>query len=222
MGPMSGSHLLGLQAVLHATDPLDQREAWAVFVREHSELLLRVARRMGGGHDAAMDRYAFVLESLQQDDFRRLRCYFADGERKFSTWLTVVVRRLCLDHHRHRYGRPQGETAASAQRRAERRNLVDLVSDELSLGALSAPGSDDPDLEIRRNEVSRALECALACLPASERLILRLRFEDDLSVPEIARATSAGSPFRLYRRIDRLLRDLKAALEESGIDDASP
>lgn len=52
-----------------------------------------------------MDRYAHVLDKLQVDDFRRLRTFVADGRGKFTTWLTVVVRRICLDHHRQRYGR---------------------------------------------------------------------------------------------------------------------
>ena len=46
---------------------------------------------------------------------------------------------------------------------------------------------------------------ALARLEAEDRLILRLRFEEGLSVPEVARVLHLGSPFRLYRRIDRIL-----------------
>ena len=211
-----------LGSLLSATSAADKERTWAAFVQEHSDLVLRVARRMGGDHDAAMDRYAFVLEALRGDDYQRLRAYFDDGQRKFTTWLTVVVRRLCLDHHRHRYGRPQGERAASAERHAERRNLVDLIGNELALSTLAAPEGDDPDLELRRKDVRAALEAALAELATSDRLVLRLRFEDGLSVPEIARATSAGSPFRLYRRIDAVLAGLREALRSGGIDSAVP
>jgi RNA polymerase sigma factor (sigma-70 family) len=211
-----------LRELLTAPDLADRERAWAAFIEEHSDLVLRVARRIGGDHDVMMDRYAFVLEALRRDEYQRLRAYLADERGQFTTWLAVVVRRLCLDHHRQRYGRPQGEAVASAERHAERRNLVDLISDELAVRALAAPGGDDPDLELRQKDVRVALEAALAQLTPSERLVLRFRFEEGLSVPEIARITSAGSPFRLYRRINGLLVRLRESLRGAGIYDASP
>ena len=211
-----------LGSLLSATNAADREMAWAAFVQEYSDLVLRVARRMSGDHDSVMDRYAFVLEALRRDDCQRLRVYSADNRGQFATWLIVVVRRLCLDHHRHRYGRPQGERVASAERHAERRNLVDLIGDELAVRALAAPEGDDPEIELRQKDVREALEAALAQLTPGDRLVLRLRFEEDLSVPEIARATSAGSPFRLYRRINGLLERLRETLRGAGIEDASP
>jgi len=91
-------------------------EAWAEFVRQHSRLLLHVARSFGGDHDAAMDRYTYVLEQLRQDDLRRLRTYSADGRSEFSTWLVVVAQRLCMDYYRAKYGRlrAEGEDASHA------------------------------------------------------------------------------------------------------------
>ena len=86
----------------------DAEPAWAAFLSKHSGLLLHVARSLGGDDDAAMDRYAFMLDALRRDGCLRLRGYVADGRSQFSTWLIVVARRLCLDEYRHRYGRPQG------------------------------------------------------------------------------------------------------------------
>jgi hypothetical protein len=59
-------------------------------------------------------RYAYILEKLQDEDFRRLRGYVADGRAEFSTWLAVVTRRLCEDFRRQRYGRPQSHTTEVA------------------------------------------------------------------------------------------------------------
>jgi RNA polymerase sigma factor (sigma-70 family) len=211
-----------LQALLDASDPAGTERAWAAFLDEQSELLIRVARSVGGSHDAVMDRYAFILDALRKDDCRRLRAFLPDGQRKFTTWLIVVVRRLCRDEHRHRYGRPQGESPASVERHQARRKLVDLIGDELAVASLPASGSDDPDLGLRREELTAALSGALERLTPSERLLLRLRFEEGLSVPEIARTTSAGSPFPVYRRIDAILRCLRDALHAAGVEDSVP
>jgi RNA polymerase sigma factor (sigma-70 family) len=211
-----------LQALLSAADPAAQESAWAAFLEAHSRLVFHVARSLGGDHDAVMDRYAFVLEALRRDGFRRLRGYCADATGKFSTWLIVVVRRLCLDHHRQRYGRTQSESRSALDQRAERRQLEDLVGEELALASLESPPDQIPDEAFSRVELRRGLERALAGLDVSDRLILRLRFEDDCSVPEIARLLGEDSPFRLYRRLDRILADVRRSLQAAGIEDSVP
>lgn len=211
-----------LQSLLSAPDAEARDSAWAAFLEEHSGLVLHVARSMGGDHDAVMDRYAFVLEALRRDDFRRLRGYLADGSGRFTTWLIVVVRRLCLDHHRHRYGRTQSESRASLDQRAGRRQLEDLLGEELRLAALESPADQAPDEALSGAELRRGLERALASLDSADRLILRLRFEDERSIPEIARLLGEESPFRLYRRLDRILAAVRRKLQAVGIEDSIP
>ena len=86
-----------LTALFAARDPAEQARAWSAFLKTHSRVMMHAARVLGSDYDAMMDRYTFALEQLRQDDFRRLRAYVADGRGKFTTWLTVVVRRLALD-----------------------------------------------------------------------------------------------------------------------------
>jgi RNA polymerase sigma factor (sigma-70 family) len=211
-----------LRSLLSAADENARASAWEEFLREYSGVLLHAARALGGEHDAVMDRYAFVLDALRKEDCRRLRGYVTDGHGKFTTWLIVVARRLCLDEHRHRYGRVQGESSASRDQQLERRNLADLLGNELDLLALEAPAAESPDEALLRAERRTALERALAALEPSDRLLLRMRFEDDLSVPEIARLLGKGSPFRFYRRLDKLLGTLRSTLRGGGVDDAHP
>src|SRR5258707_5460889 len=94
-----------LAQLLNASDSPTRDAAWEAFLTTHSRLLLHTARSLNRDHDAAMDGYAYVLEALRESDYRRLRAYAADGRSKFSTWLVVVTRRICLDFHRRRYGR---------------------------------------------------------------------------------------------------------------------
>jgi len=201
----------------------DTREsAWEKFLDLHSGLLLHVARSLGGDHDAMMDRYSYVITALRQNDFRRLRGYVPSAAGRFTTWLMVVVRRLCYDHHRVRYGRLQGESEGATENHRERRQLTDLIGDEIALGALPDRVEQGVDESLQADELKAALQNALARLEPSDRLVLRLRFEDGLSVPEITRLLRLESPFRLYRRIDRLLLELRTMLQAVGIRDPAP
>ena len=62
-----------------------------------------------------------------------------------------------------------------------------------------------------------ALAPAVRALSDQDRLILRLRFQDDLGVADIARALHLDQK-PLYRRFESLLRRLRDALETAGID----
>jgi len=211
-----------LQALLACNDDLDRERAWSAFLDAHSALILHVARSLGGNHDAVMDRYLHVIQALRDDDCRRLRAYSADARGRFASWLLVVARRLCFDQHRARYGRPQSEADASVARRGERRQLVDLVGSEMQVEWLEASGEGSPEEECRRRELRNTLEGALAQLSAGERLLLRLRFEDGVSVPEIARLMGEAAPFAMYRRLDKVLARLRTALTAAGVEDSAP
>ena len=171
---------------------------------------------------SVMDAYAYVLERLRADDCHRLRDYAPDGRTKFTTWLVVVARRLCLDLLRRRYGRPPPASAGGdpAVQRAVRRRLVDLVAgadpDEIA-------GPDaDPTQSLNAADVSRTLTLATSRLDADDRLLLKLRFDDDLSAPEIARLLGLPTPFHVYRRLIFLFGELRGALRERGIHGAEP
>lgn len=210
-----------LESLLGAGTPDDRAIKWAAFLEHCSPALLHAARAMGGGHDLVMDRYTFIIDALERDDFRRLRCYLTEGRGALTTWLLVVARRLCFDHHRHRYGRAQANGDAAVARRSARRQLTDLLGSELGLAKLE--GSDArPDEQVQRAERDSALTEALRRLDPADRLLLRLRFAEDLSAGEIARVLDRSSPFVIYRRIDKLLVSLRAELMEKGVSDSVP
>jgi RNA polymerase sigma factor (sigma-70 family) len=212
---------LALEALLATPDDVARKQAWADFLAGCSDVLLRVARIMGGDDDAVMDRYAYILDALSRDNYRRLRAYANDGKSSFDTWLAVVARRLCMDEYRNRYGRVQSPSEATVARHAARRNLSDLVGNELGLEELIATTDATPDAALEQKEWRSTLDAALAQLEPEDRVILRLRFEDDVSVPEIARLLGLGSPFALYRRLNRILTTVRKALVAAGVYDAA-
>lgn len=211
-----------LSALFGVADPAARDAAWRRFVETHSRLLLYAARSIDRNHDAAMDAYAFVLEQLQRDDFRRLRVYAADDRGKFSTWLVLVARRLCLDHVRQRYGRRQSEDAQSHEAHETRRRLLDHVAEEVDVAEIANEGNRDAEMRVRVEELREALAEALAALAPADRLLIKLRFQDALSVPEIARILEAPTPFHIYRRLNAVLARLRAGLARRGVKDPDP
>jgi RNA polymerase sigma factor for flagellar operon FliA len=89
------------------------------------------------------------------------------------------------------------------------------------------PAADaPPDSELERYEAAeaaraaaRALARAIIRLPAQDQLILRMRFQDCLTTADIARALHLEQK-PLYRRIERLLLELRGCLERDGLTEA--
>ncbi len=220
----SGAQLKGaehpgaLGRLLVAPDADAQAEAWDGFVAKHSALLLRVAGSMGGGRDETMDRYAFVLERLRQDDFHRLRAYCPDNRAKFTTWLVVVARRLCLDQYRERYGRASSDESSARETVITRRRLQDLLGADPEFVQIADPSIPHPVDAMQSVTDGTVLHRALATLGPEDRLLLRLRFEDDLPAREIASLLRFPTPFHVYRRVNALLSALRLRLTNAGVE----
>jgi len=70
--------------------------------------------------------------------------------------------------------------------------------------------NQDPELEASRSEYLAALRSALGHVSKQERLLIRLRFEQELTLEQIARLTRLGNP----RTIQILLQKAVAAMRE--------
>lgn len=89
------------------------------------------------------------------------------GEAEFSTWLYRMVVNVCLDIARARRG-----DAASA--------------DRTRLEAVAATGSHEEDYA--RSQMASSVRAAVAGLPAKFRIAVLLRYFEDLSYEEMAKA----------------------------------
>lgn len=208
---------------LGATDPRERDAAWGRFVAAHSRLLLHVARSVIRDPDSALDAYAWILGHLRQDDGRRLATFEARGNSKFTTWLVVVARRMCMDFLRHQRGRSRRDRPSSSEAsdgRRVRRRLLELAG-ELEFTDAFPDSSADPSVEAEKNERLKLIREVLAEVPPEGRLLLSLRFEDELSAAEIARVMDLPSPFHVYRKLDRLYTDLRVRMNGRGIDSSA-
>jgi RNA polymerase sigma-70 factor (ECF subfamily) len=157
----------------------------------HQGRLLRYLRRLLGDETMAEDVFQQTWVRVSE----RVRRY--DPSRPFGPWLLAVGRNLALDHLRR--VRPASldegpEPAAPAE----------------------GPGAmDDPLVRLAARERRERLLTALDELRAHDREILSLRFEEELSLREIATLARVPLPTakaRLYRAMTRL----RARLLEMG------
>lgn len=81
-----------------------------------------------------------------------------------------------------------------------------------SVWQLAEPGPGPDDLASEMQE-QRLLREALAELPPEQRLLLRLRYEQDLTLVEVARLTRQPDPFRANRQIHAALQALADLME---------
>lgn len=76
---------------------------------------------------------------------------------------------------------------------------------------------EDADRRTRIEQLHGALQTAFADIPAQDRVIIALRFDQGLSMVEIARLTGSSVP-TLHRRLDKSVKQLRAALTHAGFD----
>ena len=213
-----------LRDLLEAEDPTRRDGAWDAFVSRHSGLLLHVARKVMPASEGAMDAYAHVLERLRRDDCQALKAYAPDGRSRFSTWLVVVARRMCVDFYRQKYGRLRGEpsTPQSLVEREARHRLVNFAGVEGALAQIADEQAAGPEGALRNGQLYHALDRAVATLSPDDHLLLKLRFHDELPAQRIAAILKLPSPFHVYRRLKTVCAELRRCLLSSGIDDSAP
>lgn len=214
---------LELGQLLQAPDSTVREAAWESLIARHTRLILAAARSLGGAHDVVMERYAFVLEKLREQDFHRLRAFHVDGGARFSTWLTVTTRRLCLDHHRARYGRnrPVRNMDEAAALRQVRRQLTDSISAELDTDLVADTGAVSADRQAIAAESLAALNAEIESLSEEDQLLLVLRFHDDLPASRISGMMGFPTQFHVYRRLHQILARLRLGLQSRGIDNSA-
>ena len=139
-----------------------------------------------------------TAEDLFQDTWLRVleHGHRYDGRVSFVTWLLAVARNLTIDWLRRK--RPD--------------SLDALLADSPEQPALARPSSAFQQVVMR--EQDEMLNAALARLAPERREVVVLRFQEELSLEEIAAITSvplSTVKSRLYRALEELAPRVKGA-----------
>jgi RNA polymerase sigma factor for flagellar operon FliA len=106
--------------------------------------------------------------------------------------------------------------------RAPRRRDVPL-EDAIPVAVTPGDGVEENVLAGERQDVARRvtslMNASIERLPDDDRVILQLRFQDGMSVAQIARAFRLDQKL-LYRRIDRHMRAIRKEIESAGLSSA--
>jgi RNA polymerase sigma factor (sigma-70 family) len=258
--------------ILSRLSRLHEDEVWEDFLATYSRLIYQVARRFAWDEDRVSDLYVYVCTELHRSKCRRLRRFEPEGAARFSTWLQLVVRNLCLDRLRQDLGsRPfRGVAKRSALEQEifrcvyhqgmtldealgvlhgvypglDRLRLNELLSAmhsemtsrqfwllstrttrEISLSRQQTPEGPEleehiaarepnPEAVVRRKEHQAILWQAIEQLTPAQRLLLRLRYELDLPLREVARLAGLKNPQAAHRDIERALKRLEALVPD--------
>jgi RNA polymerase sigma-70 factor (ECF subfamily) len=121
------------------------------------------------------------------------------GESAFSTWLYRLVVNACVDRSRGR--------------------RKDTVDDPVVLARIAIPSSQEE--MFGQHEIAESVQQAIAALPAKLRAAVLLRYFDDLSYADMAKAlncsigTVASRLSRGHRLLARTLAPIRAAVGQS-------
>lgn len=148
-------------------DELMQRASSKDDDKAYDELYHRHARRLMGFFFRQMDGDEALASDLTQDAFLRVwtaRDRFSGTG--FRTWLLSIAYNLVKSHYRHSEHRKQYELLAKqSQDEADDSSIIDQMDNDA---------------------FDHALRLLLEKLPPESRLLFSFRFEEELTVPEIA------------------------------------
>ena len=137
-----------------------------------------------------------AASDVTQQVFLKLMTHIADfrGEAEFSTWLYRLVVNACMDAGR-------------------RRKSDEVASERSHLEMFADPASQEDDYA--RTQVANSVRAAVSALPPKFRIAVLLRYFEDLSYEEMAKAlhcsmgTVASRLSRGHRMLAERLKGLK-------------
>lgn len=197
----------------------DAEEAWSAFVHTFASTILRAVSSCEREHEDRAEAFVFVFEHLHRDQSRRLRKFQPQGPASFTTWLHAVVRNLCRDWRRKRYGRlPAGESVGeagmlAAAQPSPRDGVQSSDSDRMEQEPRDPGPSPEEQAQGRENLL--ALGRALPSLTKEQRLALRLRVEEDLTFQEISTIMALKNAQAADRLVREAVQVLRSAMKAS-------
>jgi len=186
MGPLDGDS----EALAQALRRRDPDTLDTLIERYHYRLLrylLSLTRSRATAEDIFQETWLRVLERGHQ----------YNGRSRFDTWLFTIARNLVID--RLRCEHPQVSLDA----------LLDAGAECPGAGVEDA--AESAQELVSRKEEGERVSGALGNLPATQREALLLRYQEDLSLEEIAQVSStplSTVKSRIYRGLELLRRAL--------------
>ena len=191
MGAPTRSNEHPEDAVLVRKAQQGDMDAFESLVRRYQHRVYALCRRLTGAHQSADD--------LAQETF--VKAYFAlarfDAQWPLYPWLRKIAVNTGLN-----YLKARGRETSLEEGSLRGRRLP------------SAAKADDPEERLERAEFQARLDRAVESLPADQKSVFILRFQESMSYEEISRAL--GLPLgTVMSRLNRARQKLKDLLADS-------
>lgn len=156
-------------------------------------LVVRMVRDRGIAEDVTQEVFVKAWMALARYDPRR----------RFASWLFKIASNAAIDHLR----RKKLPTTPIETGNPDESSILDRVEDERAEAA---------DTLVKRHELAAALEAATAALRPEYRLVVLLRFKEELPYREIAEVT--GMPLGTVKtNLRRARREIEQRLRAEGV-----
>lgn len=181
-------------------------EATLTLCRRFAAAIRHTVGRFTAHVEERDDLHAEVVVKLLADDKRALHRWKPHSP--FAAYVSSIAANHCIDWIRARGRLPPSEVDPVALGHA---SMTELLQE-----SVLAPLEQAPEEQLIQAELSEKVASALAQMTADDRLILLLRYEQDLSGAEIASALSISNSaarqriFRALRRLAKLIDDDQA------------
>jgi RNA polymerase sigma factor (sigma-70 family) len=95
--------------------------------------------------------------------------------------------------------------------------VAEDAAEELTSNETSEIAIEDAERRKDIDRLQRALQTAFEGIASQDRVLIALRFDQDLSIAEIAKLMNISVP-TLHRRLDKSVKHLRLALSQAGFD----
>ncbi len=186
-------------------------------VKPYIKLIESICLRRFNYTEEGHECYVYVLDKLMVNNYAMINAF--KGRSTFKTYLFSIVTRLTIDFHRHRYGKTSKKSnPEQPPPKKLRLKIVSVIdpenmSDEEHL-AETVMNREDEEAKKRLEGIVKS---QLSELSPEDRLLLKMKYEDNFKVSEIAEILKLDQK-KTYRKINTLLSNFKEVFIKEGFN----
>ena len=186
-------------------------------INPHLKLIESICLKRFNYSEEGHECYVYVLDKLMENNYARVKAF--QGRSTFKTYLVSITTRLAIDFYRHRYGKTSKKAADDLS--VPKKNPLKIVPlkdqeavpDKKSLEEVVV----DKEVNDTQQRLKALVRSQLADLSPEDRLLLKMKYEDDFKVSEIAKILKQDQK-KTYRKIHALLATFRERISKEGID----